>query len=45
MTYKAKELDLRLPLLESLMPSNAEHVDRAVEWCWIRVKRKLRNLG
>src|SRR2546428_12332195 len=27
-TYRGKELDLELPLLESLMPSNARHVDR-----------------
>src|SRR5258708_30964459 len=30
-TYKAKELHLQLPFLESLMPSNSEHADRAVE--------------
>ncbi len=29
--YRAKELDLHLPLLDSIMPSNNEHVERAVE--------------
>lgn len=31
LNYRAKELDLKLPLLESLLPSNAEHIERAVE--------------
>lgn len=44
-TYKAKELDLKLPLLESLMPSNAEHVDRAVEMVLSTGKRKIAQLG
>lgn len=44
-TYKAKELDLKLPLLESLMPSNAEHVDRAVEMVLSTGKKKIAHLG
>jgi GDP-mannose 6-dehydrogenase len=44
-TYKAKELDLKLPLLESLMPSNAEHVDRAVEMVMETGKKKIAQLG
>lgn len=44
-TYKAKELDLKLPLLESLMPSNAEHVDRAVEMVMATGKKKIAQLG
>lgn len=44
-TYKAKELDLKLPLLESLMPSNAEHVDRAVEMVMQTGKKKIAQLG
>ena len=44
-TYKAKELDLKLPLLESLMPSNAEHVDRAVEMVLSTGKKKIAQLG
>ncbi len=31
LTYRSKELDLRLPLLESILPSNAEHIERAAE--------------
>ncbi|MGB9073310.1 MAG: UDP-glucose/GDP-mannose dehydrogenase family protein [Terriglobales bacterium] len=44
-TYKAKELDLKLPLLESIMPSNAEHVDRAVEMVMSTGKKKIAQLG
>ena len=44
-TYKAKELDLKLPMLESLMPSNAEHVDRAVEMVMNTGKKKIAQLG
>jgi len=44
-TYKAKELDLKLPLLESLMPSNAEHIDRAVEMIMSTGKKKIAQLG
>src|SRR5580700_5764609 len=44
-TYKAKELDLKLPMLESLMPSNAEHVDRAVEMVLSTGKKKIAQLG
>jgi GDP-mannose 6-dehydrogenase len=43
--YKAKELDLKLPLLESLMASNAEHVDRAVEMVLDTGKKKIAQLG
>jgi GDP-mannose 6-dehydrogenase len=31
LTYRANELDLRLPLLESILPSNAKHLERAAE--------------
>src|SRR2546426_204879 len=31
LTYRAKELDLKLPLFESLLPSNEEHLERAVQ--------------
>ena len=31
LTYRAKELDLRLPLLESILASNAEHLERAAD--------------
>ena len=45
LTYQAKELDLKLPLLESLLPSNAEHVERAVEAVMRTNKRKIAQLG
>ena len=44
-TYKAKELDLKLPVLESLMPSNAEHIDRAVDMVLSTGKKKIAQLG
>jgi len=44
-TYKAKELDLDLPLLESLMPSNLEHVNRAVDAVLKSNKKKVSVLG
>jgi len=45
LTYRAKELDLKLPLLESLLPSNAEHVERALEAVIRAGKRKIAQLG
>src|SRR5271155_1057633 len=45
LTYKARELDLKLPMLESLLPSNAEHVERAVEAVMRTKKRKIAQLG
>lgn len=44
-TYKAKELDLKLPLLESIMASNAEHVDRAFDIVLSTGKKKIAQLG
>lgn len=44
-TYRGKELDLHLPLLESLMPSNQQHVDRGVEAVLGTGKRKIAMLG
>ena len=44
-THRAKELDLDLPLLQSLMPSNEEHVDRGVEAVLGTGKRKIAMLG
>jgi GDP-mannose 6-dehydrogenase len=44
-TYRGKELDLELPLLESLRPSNAKHVDRGVEAVLRTGKRKIAMLG
>ncbi len=45
LTYKAKELDLKLPMLESLLPSNSEHVERAVEAVMRTKRRKIAQLG
>lgn len=45
LTYKAKELDLKLPMLESLMLSNSEHIERAVEAVMRANKRKIAQLG
>jgi len=45
LAYRAKELDLSLPLLEALMPSNAEHLDRAVDAVLHTNKKKVSLLG
>ena len=45
LTYKAKELDLKMPMLESLLPSNSEHVERAVEAVMRAKKRRVAQLG
>jgi GDP-mannose 6-dehydrogenase len=44
-TYRSKELDLQLPLLESIMPSNNEHIERAAEAVLRTNKRKIGLLG
>lgn len=43
--HRAKELDLTLPLLESVMPSNFEHITRAVEAVLHTGKRRISMLG
>lgn len=43
--YRAKEEDLSLPLLESILPSNREHVERAVEAVLRTNKKKIGVLG
>ncbi len=45
LTYCAKDLDLKLPLMESILPSNTEHVSRAVEAILQTRKRKIGLLG
>jgi GDP-mannose 6-dehydrogenase len=45
LTYQFRELDLRLPLLESILPSNSEHIDRAAEAILSLSKRKVGVLG
>lgn len=37
--YRARELDLGLPLLEAILPSNLEHIDRAAD-CILRTHKK-----
>jgi GDP-mannose 6-dehydrogenase len=43
--YRAKELDLELPLFESIMPSNEAHLERAVEMVLNTGKKKIGQLG
>jgi GDP-mannose 6-dehydrogenase len=45
LTYRSKDLDLSLPLLESILRSNAEHLDRAAETVLGLGKRKIGILG
>ena len=45
LTHQGKELDLKLPLLDSILPSNAEHIDRAAEAILSLSKRKVGVLG
>jgi len=45
LTYRAKELDLKLPLLENIMASNNEHIERAVDAILRTGRRKLAILG
>ena len=45
LNYKAKELDLKLPLFESILPSNEEHLVRAVEMVLGTGKYKIGMLG
>jgi GDP-mannose 6-dehydrogenase len=45
LNYRAKELDIRLPLLEAIMPSNEEHLERALEMVLAAGKRKIAMLG
>src|SRR5437773_7037714 len=45
MNYRAKELDLKLPLFEAILPSNELHLQRAVEMVLNTGKRKIAMLG
>ena len=45
LNYCAKELDLHLPLLESILPSNQNHIERAVQRVLGTGKRKVALLG
>lgn len=45
LNYRAKELDLELPLFEAILPSNESHLDRAVAMVLSTGKRKIAVLG
>ena len=45
LNYRAKELDLNLPLFQSILPSNNEHLDRAVQMVLEAGKKKVAMLG
>ncbi|MGA2388617.1 MAG: UDP-glucose/GDP-mannose dehydrogenase family protein [Candidatus Sulfotelmatobacter sp.] len=45
LNYRAKELDLELPLFESLLPSNESHLERAVAMVLATGKKKIAVLG
>jgi GDP-mannose 6-dehydrogenase len=45
LAYRARQLDLSLPLLEALMPSNDEHLNRAVDTVLHTGKKRVSLLG
>ena len=45
LNYRTKELDLDLPLLQSILPSNDAHLDRALEIVLNTGKKKIAMLG
>jgi GDP-mannose 6-dehydrogenase len=45
LAYRAKELDVEIPLLSAVLPSNATHIDRAVDAILHTNKRKIAFLG
>jgi len=45
LNYRAKELDLKLPLFDAIIPSNQEHLERAVEMVLHSGKMKIAILG
>lgn len=45
LTYKARSLDLDLPLLNSILPSNQRQVQRAIDMVTARGKRRVGVLG
>jgi GDP-mannose 6-dehydrogenase len=45
LSYRAKELDLKLPLFDAIMPSNEEHLKRAIEMVLDTGKRNVAILG
>ena len=45
LAYLGKELDCKLPLIESILPSNNEHIERAIQAILARGKKKIGMLG
>jgi GDP-mannose 6-dehydrogenase len=45
LTYRAKELDLQLPLLQAVIPSNVKHIERTLESILRAGKKKVAMLG
>jgi len=45
LTYRAKELDLHLPLFEAVLPSNQAHLERSAEMVLNSGKKKIAMLG
>lgn len=45
LSYRAKELDLKLPLLDAILPSNQEHLDRVLDTVVAIGKKKLGVFG
>jgi GDP-mannose 6-dehydrogenase len=45
LNYRAKELDLNLPLFQAILPSNEVHLERAVEMVLATGKKKIGMLG
>jgi GDP-mannose 6-dehydrogenase len=45
LAHRTRELDLKLPLLDALAPSNAEHLNRAVDAVLQTAKKKVSLLG
>ena len=45
MLYRAKELDLELPVLEAILPSNELHIERAIDLVLSTGKRRVAVLG
>jgi GDP-mannose 6-dehydrogenase len=45
LVHKARELDVRVPLLDSILPSNMEHIERAAEAILATGKKNIGVLG
>jgi GDP-mannose 6-dehydrogenase len=45
LAYLGKELDCRMPLIESILPSNQEHIERAAQAILARGRKKIGMLG